>query len=66
MEKLQNSIRNKFKMFSKGYENIIDEKHASLYDEENQPMEITAMEYYSDGSHLLLGQKNGSITFLDS
>ena len=66
MEKLQNAIGNKFSMFTKGYEESNDGKHASFYDEENQPMEISAMEYYSNGKTLVLGQKNGQITFVDS
>jgi hypothetical protein len=46
MDKLKNAICNKFKMFNKGYDEFIDGKHASFYDEENEPMEISAMEYY--------------------
>ena len=66
MDKLKNAIVKKFKMFNKGYADLIEGKNASFYDEETQPMEISAMEYYSNGSTLLLGQKNGSITFVDS
>ena len=65
MHKLKHAIVNKFKMFNKGYDDLIEGKIASYYDEENQPMEISAMEYYSNGSTLLLGQKNGLITFVD-